>query len=436
MRSIMKKLGAAIVAGAMLCSVSACGNSASGSGDDNKLTIAWWGNQQRNDRMGQIDKMFEEQNQGVSIDGQFSEFYDYWQKLSTNAAGKSMPDIIQMDYIYLNRYIESGLLQDMQPYIDDGTINLDNVDDKVIEPGQKDGKTYALVNAVNAPVLVYNKTLLDNAGITVPENMTLDEFESISKQVYEKTGYKTNFYYYETCNVMEYLLRGEGVQLFEDTKLGVDSAAQLEEYFNVYQTGIKEGWHLAPEVYTEIKVGSNDQNPLVYGSDPSHRSWVTFAFTNNVSAFQSSMPNGDKVAVANWPSSNTTKSNYVKPSQFFAISRDCKNPKLAAKWIDFYTNNEDANKILLTDRGLPISSKIQTAIKPSLDESDVTAMDFLNDVIIPNSSTINPAWPSAASTVGTKVLPTIEESLCYGTIDAKTAAQQFFDQANETLAKG
>lgn len=433
---LIKKIGAAVLAGAMLCSVAACGNSASGGGDTNKLTIAWWGNQERNNRMGQIDTMFEQQNPGVTIDGQFSEFYDYWQKLSTNAAGKSMPDIIQMDYIYLNRYIESGLLQDMQPYIDNGTINLDNVDDKVIEPGTQDGKTYALVNAVNAPVLVYNKTLLDSAGITVPENMTIDEFESISKQVYEKTGYKTNFYYYETCNVMEYLLRGEDVQLFENDKLGVSSASQLEEYFDVYQTGIREGWHLSPEVYTEIKVGSNDQNPLVYGSDPAHRSWVTFAFTNNVSTFQKSMPNGDKVGIANWPSPNVTKSNYVKPSQFFAISRDCKNPELAAKWIDYYTNNEEANKILLTDRGLPISSKIQTAIKPSLDESDVAAMDFLNNVIIPNSSTINPAWPSAASTVGTKILPTIEESLAYGKIDAKTAAQQFFDQANETLAKG
>ena len=41
-----------------------------------------------------------EENPGVTIDGQFSEFNDYWNKLATAAAGHSMPDIVQMDYKY------------------------------------------------------------------------------------------------------------------------------------------------------------------------------------------------------------------------------------------------------------------------------------------------------------------------------------------------
>lgn len=426
-----KKLLAAAIAGATALSLAACG----GSSNSNALSIAWWGNQDRNDRMSKIDAMFEKQNDGVSIDGQFSEYYDYWQKLSTNAAGNSLPDIIQMDYQYLKQYEDNGLLVDLKQYIDDGTIDLSKVDESTLEPGQVDDKTYALTNAVNAPVLVYNKTLLDDAGITVPDNMTLDQFESVSKQVYEKTGVKTNFYYYESANVFEYVMRGEGIQLFEDKGLGAKSAEDLEPYFDVYEKGIKEGWHLDPSVFTEITVGSNDQNPLVYGSEPSHRSWCAFAFTNNLSTLQSKMADGEELGITVWPSSDVKKSNYVKPSQFWAISKSCKNPKLAAKWLNFYVNNVEANKILLTDRGLPISKTIQEEISSDLSESDQTAMKFLNETIVPNSSKIMPPWTDAASTVSNKTLPTIEENLCYQKISAKEAAQQFFDQANETMSK-
>ena len=86
----------------------------SNSGSAN-LVMAWWGNQTRNERTQKIIDLYSEQNPGVAIDGQFSEFNDYWQKLATAAAGHSMPDIVQMDYKYLNQYVTNGLLVDLTP---------------------------------------------------------------------------------------------------------------------------------------------------------------------------------------------------------------------------------------------------------------------------------------------------------------------------------
>lgn len=432
----MQKILALAAAGATVMSMAACGGSnGSSSADGNKLTISWWGNQQRNDRTKQVNDLFSKANDGVSVDGQFSEFADYWQKLSTNAAGKSLPDVMQMDMGYIQQYVDNGLLYDMSDFVKNGTIDLSDVDPNVAAAGQFDGKTYAVVNATNAPALIYDKTLLDGAGITVPDTMTVDDFISISKQVYEKTGVKTNIRYYEASEYMEYLLRAEGKTLLEKGKLGVDSASELEPYFQMYEQGIKEGWHIAPEVFADLKISSVEQDPLVYGTSPERMSWCTFKYSSQFGAYQKAATNGHELAMAAWPSDDVKKSNYVKPSQYWVISKTSKNPELAAKWINFYTNDVEANKILLTDRGLPISTKVLSAIKSDLSDADLAGLDFMENVVTPNSSTINPPSPAGSSEINSKILPSIEETLCYGKTDAAGAAQQFFDEANAALAK-
>ena len=89
-----------------------------GSSDSSSLVMAWWGNQTRNERTQSILDMYAEENPGVTIEGQFSEFNDYWNKLATAAAGHSMPDIVQMDYKYLQQYVNNNLLVDLTPYIE------------------------------------------------------------------------------------------------------------------------------------------------------------------------------------------------------------------------------------------------------------------------------------------------------------------------------
>ena len=45
----------------------------------------------RNERTSKILEMYSEENPGVTFDGQFSEWNDYWNKLATASAGHTMP---------------------------------------------------------------------------------------------------------------------------------------------------------------------------------------------------------------------------------------------------------------------------------------------------------------------------------------------------------
>lgn len=447
-----KKIAAATMAGAMALSLAACGGSNTAStstaagavtseaaADSNtsgekKLTVTWWGNQTRNERTISTLNLYAEQNAGVTFDPQVAEWADYWNKLATASAGKALPDIIQMDYKYLDQYIKNGLLTDLTPYVEDGTLDVSNIDEGILNAGKgSDGGLYAICIGENAPALVYNKTLLDENGITVKDNMTVDEFKALCKEVYEKTGYKSNYYYNQGENNLEYVLRAKDITLFENGKLGAASADDFNQYFGVFEDGIKEGWMLSASSFAERNIGTIEQDPLVYGSDPANRSWCTFLWTNSLSAIKAAALEGMELGITTWPSDDAKKSNYLKPGQFFCVSSDSKDPVEAAKVIDFFTNSVDANKILLAERGVPASTVVADAIAPDLDAGTQSGMAFIKNVIAPNCSQINAAPPEGTSEV-VNLLKQLEEQLCYGQITAQEASEQFFTQGNAFLA--
>lgn len=238
------------------------------------LTIAWWGNQTRNERTQQVLDLYSSANEGITFDGQFAEWADYWTKLATASAGHTLPDIIQMDYSYLEQYVSNGLLVDLTPYIEDGTIDVSNISDNALDPGRVGDGLYAINAGVNVPTVVYNKTLLDENGITINDNMTLEEFYAVCRDVYEKTGYKTDVFYGNGADYLGYVMRGEGTHLYgEDGKLQA-TEDELKKFFDIYETGMAEGWMCDPSIYAERTIGTPEQMPLVYGSSPATMSWL------------------------------------------------------------------------------------------------------------------------------------------------------------------
>lgn len=406
--------------------------SGEGSSGSSALIMAWWGNQVRNERTQQVLDLYAEQNPGITIEGQFSEFNDYWNKLATAAAGHAMPDIVQMDYKYLEQYVSNNLLVDLTPYIEDGTIDISECNQDVLNSGKVGEGLYALCNGINTPALLYNKTLLDENGISIKDNMTMDEFIDVCREVYEKTGYKTNLCYNQNEQFAEYYLRADGIVMFEDGKMGGDSADPYIEFLKLYEDGINEGWHVAPSIFAERTIGSVEQDPLVYGSSPETMSWCSFSYSNQYSAIKSAAPEGMEVGITTWPSKDPMKSDYLKPSQFFAISTDSQNPDEAAKILNFITNSIECNNILLGERGIPLSSAVADGISENLDADSQEIIRFIYDVVEPASSQVNPPAPDGASEVN-NLLNQLEEQVCYGEMTAEDAGTQLFEEGNSIM---
>lgn len=387
----LKKAAVLAIAGVMaVTSLAACGGSDSGKdsegGSSDSLTMAWWGNQVRNERTQQALDAYKEES-GITVSGQFYQWGDYWSKMATSAAGKKMPDVIQMDMSYIQQYVDKGQLLDLTPYIEDGTLDTSNISEDIVNMGKVGDGIYGIAAGTSASCMFYNKTLLDELGITINDNMTLDEFIDISKQVYEETGYRSNLYHYGLY--MDMYARANDIQASD--KLGGDSADDYLPYFETLETGIKEGWQISPS-----QAADTDS------------------------------------ALTTIPTTDPQKSNYVKPAMYFSVSADTANPEEAVKLLNYLTNSETAYDILLAERGVPASTAISEAIMDKLSPAEQENANFVNNVIAPNSSPM-PPFPVEGSTEAQDLLRKLEEKVKYGEYTAQQAADEYFTEANKML---
>ena len=390
---------------------------------DVNLVMAWWGNQVRNERTQQALDLYKEL-EGVSVEGQFNQWNDYWQKLATDAAGGSLPDVLQMDYSYIDQYVNSNQLLDLTPYIESGALDVSNIPDNVVDMGRIGDGVYRIPSGVTGSCIFYNKTACEEAGVDIHQNMTLDEFIAAAKTMKEKTGLRVRLE--QGGQYLTDWLRGRGTP-FTEAKLPVGEE-ELASYFQILTDGINDGWHMTPDLMTAT--GTED-DPLVYGSSPETMAWaVTSGSSNMLTGYQSAAPEGVEIALLTWPTENTTKSNYLKPSMYFSVSANTKNPDAAVALLNYLINSEECNDILLGERGVPASTAIAESIKSKLSETDQKAMDYVTEIITPNCSPIDPPNPEGWSEFS-DTLSKLQESVGYGEVTPEDAAKQLVAKAAE-----
>lgn len=160
-----------------------------GSSQSIKLRVAWWGSQTRHDRTQKVLELYRAKvNRKVSFVTEFGSWSGYWDKLTTQAAAKNLPDIIQMDYMYLAQYVQKGLLADLTPYTKNGILNLKDVSEASIKSGSVGGRIYAISLGTNALAIIYDPAVAQKAGVKIPEdgNWTWNDYKEIIKKVFQK----------------------------------------------------------------------------------------------------------------------------------------------------------------------------------------------------------------------------------------------------------
>ena len=146
----MKRMLSILLAAMLLCVAMAPLATAGAEQEPVTLRVTWWGSQTRHDlTMAAIEK-FEEKYPYITVEAEFTSWDGYWSKLATQVAGGLMPDVIQMDYQYLNQYAQSGVLADLTPFFESGAIDVSNVAQSVIDSGAVNGTVYALSTGTNA----------------------------------------------------------------------------------------------------------------------------------------------------------------------------------------------------------------------------------------------------------------------------------------------
>lgn len=437
-----KRMMAGLMAALMTVSLAACGNSnsadtastgadangesvAQASGTDKvTLNLCWWGNQTRNDVTKKAVDLYMEQNPNVEIKVEFTDWSGYWDKLSAMAAGGNLPDIIQMDYSYLQQYQQSGQLADLSQFIDSGVIDTGKIADSVIESGSIDGTCYALSLGSNAPMMVYDKEIVEQAGVEIPEQLTIEELYDIGQTIYEKTGVKT--YYDGGINMMQIVARTQGSHLFDELAAGTKTASEIH-FANVDKFNNAES-AISPDLLAEKNPDVVETKPIIDGT-----TWNDFSYSNQYISIVNTA--GRDLGITMYPTTQdaTEQPMFLKPSQFFSIAETSQNKEEAAKFLNWFTNSVDCNNILMAERGIPVNSDVAEAIKPNVDENSQKVFDYIAEVS-KIATPIDDPDPSGKGEVEAQA-KTIVEDLRYGDVDASAAADEFVTTAQKILSE-
>lgn len=390
------------------------------------LRVTWWGSQTRHDLTMAAIQKFEEKYPNIKVEPEFTSWDGYWSKLATQVAGGLMPDIIQMDYQYLTQYAQSGVLADLTPYFESGAIDVSDVAESVLTSGQVGDKIYALSTGTNALATFYRKDVLDEAGLEMPMEPTLEGFAELAAQVYEKTGRTQDTLVGK--DALRNLLRSYGLQLFNDegNGLGFDDPKYIVRTWQGRLDAVEAGWCL--------DVGETSQTTAFDAMVSDN--WASWHWTNELQAYQDG--SNCELELACWPdpSDATAPSAYFKPSMFWSVSENSAVKDAAAQFINFFTNDPDCFDIIGIDRAMPISSVIREHIAPQLDATSQKVSAYL-DYLGQEGKTSPIMKPDAAASGEVEALFTeYFEAVQYGQVDDMTAwAQQFMDEANALLLK-
>jgi multiple sugar transport system substrate-binding protein len=401
-----------------------------GSSQSIKLRVAWWGSQTRHDRTQKVLELYRAKvNRKVSFVTEFGSWSGYWDKLTTQAAAKNLPDIIQMDYMYLAQYVQKGLLADLTPYTKNGILNLKDVSEASIKSGSVGGRIYAISLGTNALAIIYDPAVAQKAGVKIPEdgNWTWNDYKEIIKKVYQKTKIRADLALTADPKfLLEYYVRQQGKSLYkhDGTGLGFTQEKFVIDVFNINLELLKGGYTAKPD---EVSATSTIEDSLFVKG----KTWIGWTWSNMFVATANAAKR--PLALALPPKGGIRPGLYLKPSQFFSIASTSKYKTEAAKVINFFTNSIEANNILLAERGVPISAKVREGIKNAVEPAVRQTFDYIA-LAEKNCSPIDPPDPPGGTEVG-QTFKDLYDQVLYGQIKPETAAKMFMQKANQILAK-
>lgn len=392
-----------------------------------QLNILWWGSQTRHELTTQMLEKFQEENPDIEVVMDYSDWDGYWTKLPAQVAGGQTPDVFQMDYAKLAQYVENGVMAPLDDYVADGSLDLSNVAQSVIDSGSIDGKLYAVSTGTNAPVMLYRKDILDDLGIEMPMNPTMSEYTDISKKVYEATGLRDTFVTSCSADNLRFRLRNYGMNLYNDdaSALGFDDPKYIVDMWQLALDAQNEGWGLM--IGEETATTAFDSMVM--------DSWSRYQNSNELQAYRDAT--GKDISMVMIPNTDdaTASATYLKPAMFWCVAADSDVKDAAIRFINYFTNDTSCYDIVGIERAVPISSEMREYVAPTLDEVGKQVVEFVDYVSQPNmaSPLMNPD-PGKHSEIS-DLLSQYSDQVRYGEItDLPTAAQQFMDEANAILA--
>ncbi|HEX6527109.1 MAG TPA: extracellular solute-binding protein [Streptosporangiaceae bacterium] len=419
------------MAAVLLTLAAACGSGSSGSSGASSngkatITFAWWGNTSRATATVAALKLFEKAHSNVTVDTEYTPFGSYEQKISTQAAGGDLPDLITIDRGVQNEYAQRGMLLDLAPYVGK-SLQLSGLNSAFVASGQTGGKQYAVPMAQNSQAIVVDETRVQSLGLPMPEaGWTWSQWQSWAQQVTTKSHGK---YYglvdpgtlwpgFQSWEIQH------GTSLYSNGKINF-TVADLTAWWNMCAQLRTSGAATNAQLTATVD-GLPDDEPLLKGHAVAEWDYDSL-FTMYTAGTT------DKLTLVSLPTVNGKTGMFAQPSMMLGVSANSAHAAQAVELLDFLINSPTAATTLGTSRGLFPNLQVRQSMANGA-TGTVQAVYSYESANQGNLAPTPPAPPKGDGQLLT-LMQTTYQKVAFGQLTPTAAAQQFYSQAQGIIGQ-
>lgn len=325
------------------------------------LRFSWWGGDDRHEATLAVMDQYAAEHPGIKMVGEYSGFDGYLEKLVTQLAGGTAPDIIQIDYAYLETLwsVKDNFIN----FAGSDAVDLSGFSQSLLAGvTSPSGLVIGLPTGLNFSIIYANKALADAAGIELG-HWTWDDLFANAQRLREYNpdayliigGTNPNRSLFEP-----YLLNlvGNNKLVNDDYSLGF-TVEQAAEAFTFIQRCYNEG----------VLMPLDDEAVGTYGNYQAY-DWLNGNilclpdYSSGEAAAKGSMEN--VVAMPMWGDSEAENTGIMmRPTNMLAVNANSKHLQEALDFVNYFFYDDKAIDTLGLVRSIPATDKAITRLNAS-----------------------------------------------------------------------
>ncbi|MBZ3902441.1 ABC transporter substrate-binding protein [Streptomyces griseiscabiei] len=418
-RTVLKAAGASLAVAGLGATATACGG-AGGAGDGTvTIRYAWWGAEDRAERIKKTIALFEKKYPKIKVKTDFQVYPDFWKKFNTQASGGNPPDVFQNAIGFLRKYDAKNVLLDLSPQVEAGNLSMDGFRAGLEKFGEVDGKLLGVPVGSNSMALVIDKPVYTKSGVKPEQGWTWDDFDAAMKKIREKAGRAGDSGMYGVMYLYDLYLRQNGKAFFTEDGLGF-AEADLKAWWTKAEKGLEEGIYADPKKVAQTKPKSAVAAELAAGE---------FTWDNFTVRYTSE--GKSEYGLAPIPTTDGKKTGQYLGSLMLSASKRTQHPKEVAQFIDFMVHEPGVAEIMGYDRGVPATQAQYDAFKPT-DPVNKAIAEYEESLVA--AGVLEPITPHPnGADICEAAFMRIAEELALGKRSVDDAVKQFFTESKTAL---
>lgn len=401
--------------------------------EETTLRFAWWGSDPRHEATLAAIDLYQSENPHIFIEGEYQGYDGYQQKLMTQMAGKTEPDLITLDYIW---YPDLSAHQDVfVDFSQTDTVDLALYNSSTLEDFcSMDGKIIALPMGLNGFGTMINTSFYEKHGLAVDTAWTWEEMIAKGGEINAahpedylfaiESGTSTGGLGPFVLNAYVYSKTGAYWTSDESKTIDASEETLTEAFAIIYE--LYESGAAQPLGEASLFTGQMEQNPKWLNGEMG----FTVDWSGTINKYQEAV--GEENFAVGLPpvaENGENKSVANKPSMVLAVSNNSKNVDAATTFASWLLSDEEAALLLGTQRSIPANSSALEALKGA------DAIDKEVSEMVKNADN-DPAPPTPFIQGNSEVADIVKnicEEVAFGQLTPEAATQKFIAEVGAKL---